>query len=96
MSYGTACPSHPYPVRSCASCHALEHSSFLRAVYREPDPAKLLRLRERYGDDPADHPDPADILTDEVDSDGLVTRVRPLSAAEWLELLIRDCRGEVS
>ena len=65
------------------------------------DPAtnlELVALRSAWrdvGPDADDRPDPLLIVTDGVDRDGKVTRVRALTALEVLDVLIRDVRGEV-
>ena len=53
-------------------------------------------LREAYRTPPADDlPDPRDVVTDAVDSSGMVTRVRMLGWEEILAVIERDCRGTV-
>jgi hypothetical protein len=90
MSYA-ACPGHPFPIQSCEDCRAL----------RPFDPSQNLELValksawQDIGPGADDLPDPSLILTEGVDADGMVTRVRALTALEVLELMVRDVRGEV-
>ena len=58
------------------------------------EPIRLHGVRARFAErDAPDLPDP--VVTSEIDSEGMVTRVRALSIEETLDLLTRDVRGTV-
>ncbi|MCA1572505.1 MAG: hypothetical protein LC798_19835 [Chloroflexi bacterium] len=64
------------------------------------DPSRnitLVALRSAWQEarDERDMPDPLDVITDAVDRDGTVTRVRSLSWEEVLVRVVRDCEGTV-
>jgi hypothetical protein len=91
MSYAS-CPAHDFPRNSCEECRSR------RPTFDPSQNLELVALKSAWqdiGPGADDLPDPSLILTEGVDADGMVTRVRALTALEVLELMVRDVRGEV-
>lgn len=96
MTLYRSCDEHNYPRASCVSCHAAANSATLAMVRRlrasvpnADEQDRLDAFRHRWQHGPADLPDPRDVVTDAVDPDGMVVRVRSIGAEEWLAMVER-------
>jgi hypothetical protein len=95
-----SCDRHPWRYAMCPDCTAVNQSVTLRAVYDDIDTVrqevrhtlKVKRMAEQYQSRPVE--DRPLVLTDAVDENGTVVRVRMLGWEELLDVIERSVIGE--